>query len=230
MTLKPLQINQIMSLRILLVFSLVTSSLLGESLLEEASGNSTSAWEEATNENTDWGERRHIYAKGTVRTASSIFFSGKLVLKLPEIAEDLILKMGRAKGKLKFKDVADANSTILNPGSILMLNLPDEMYDPQTFFNEFNAPFLDFLIANKDQIDIVFTTKPEYQDLFKAWNPDIGDYIENPNGLFEPSGFAKEIKYLRDREVTNIKFKDGSSLDLNGVDLSAMDWETNWKH
>jgi hypothetical protein len=180
MTLKPLQINQIMSLRILLVFSLVTSSLLGESLLEEASGNSTSAWEEASNENTDWGKRRHIYAKGTVRTASSIFLSGKLVLKLPEIAEDLILKMGRAKGRLKFKDVADATDALQeNLDQLLdkIKSLPDEGKKFLDDFAEAETDVLELFLLNPELVDSlgvlennpILRKKPENLESISKW-------------------------------------------------------------
>lgn len=132
--------------------------MLGESLLEEASGNSTTAWEEANNENTDWGKRRHIYAKGTVRTASSIFFSGKLVLKLPEIAEDLILKMGRAKGRFKFKDVAEATDA-------LQENL-DQLLDKIKLLPDEGKKFLDdFAEAETDVLE-QFLLNPE---LVEAW-------------------------------------------------------------
>lgn len=53
---------------------------------------------------------------------------------------------------------------------------------------------------------------------------------ENSNGLNEPSGFTKEIKYLRDRGITTVKFKDGTMLNLDEVDLSKMDWITKWKY
>lgn len=126
---------------------------------------------------------------------------------------------------------ADNNQELLEPGSVLMLNVPDQIYKPTTFFDDFNKKFLDYLIANKDKVEIIFTTKPEYQDLFKAWDSNINDYQRNrPTNLFEPSGFAKEIKYLRDRGIKTVKFKDGSSINLDEVDLSEMDWITNWKY
>ncbi|WP_339757651.1 hypothetical protein [uncultured Winogradskyella sp.] len=48
--------------------------------------------------------------------------------------------------------------------------------------------------------------------------------------LYEPSGFTKEIKYLRDRGITTVKFKDGKILNLDEVDLSKMDWSTKRKY
>jgi len=254
MILKFLRINQIMSLKILLVFLLATSSILGESLLEEASGNSTTAWGEATNENTDWGKRRHIYAKGTVRTASSIFFSEKLVLKLPENAGtvgDIAINSTHLRNNPNRGDISRELGTIdilekykiyknlafydqsskLKPGSILMLNTPDELFNPNTFFNEFNKDFLDFIIENKNKIEIVFTTNPVHPNLFKAWDSNVNDFKKNfETGLFEPSGFAKEIRYLRNKGINKVKFKDGSILVLSSVDLDniGLDWETNW--
>jgi hypothetical protein len=115
-----------------------------------------------------------------------------------------------------------------------MLNIPDEMAstpNTENFFDDFNAEYLDFLIVNKDKTEIIFTTNPIHQDLFKKWDSNINDYDFNEElGLFEPSGFAKEIKYLRDREVKIVKFKDGTILNLDEVDLSKMDWITKWKY
>ena len=71
---------------------------------------------------------------------------------------------------------------------------------------------------------------PIHQDLFKAWDKANNEYKRNANLLFEPIGFAMEIKYLRDREVNIFKFKDGSNLNLDEVDLSKMDWITKWKY
>ncbi|WP_194767353.1 hypothetical protein [Tamlana sp. I1] len=50
--------------------------------------------------------------------------------------------------------------------------------------------------------------------------------------MIEPFGFAKEIKYLRENDVNQVKFKDGSVLDLNSVDLDniGLDWKTHWKY
>jgi len=45
-------------------------------------------------------------------------------------------------------------------------------------------------------------------------------------------GFAKEIRYLRERGINQVKFKDGTILNLDTVDLDniKLDWETNWNH
>ena len=128
---------------------------------------------------------------------------------------------------------AENSPEVLKAGSISLLNLPDVMAGmPNTnnFFDDFNVEYLDFLIKNKDKTEIIFTTNPIHQDLFKAWDKARNEYKRNANLLFEPSGFAKEIKYLRDRGVTTVKFKDGSDLDLDSIDLDDMDWITNWKY
>ena len=107
------------------------------------------------------------------------------------------------------------------------------MYNPKTFFNEFNAPFLDFVLENKDKINPIFATNIDKPDLFKAWNYKENQFITNDaTDLFEPSGFAKEIRYLRERGINQVKFKDGTILNLDTVDLDniELDWETNWKH
>lgn len=71
---------------------------------------------------------------------------------------------------------------------------------------------------------------PIHQVLNKAWDKANNEYKRNANLLFELIGFAMEIKYLRYREVKIVKFKDGTNLNLDEVDLSNMDWITKWKY
>ena len=131
-----------------------------------------------------------------------------------------------------FRNYAFADDILeLRPGSVHMLNIPEGMYDMPTFFDDFNKAFLDMVIANQDKIEVVFATKPDNIDLFKAWDTAIKDFSFNENsGLFEPSGFAKEVKYLRDRGIKKVWLNDGSTLNLEEIDLSELDWKTNWKY
>jgi hypothetical protein len=89
------------------------------------------------------------------------------------------------------------------------------------------------VLENKDKINPIFATNIDKPDLFKAWDSDIGRFKTNDaTNLFEPSGFAKEIRYLRERGINQVKFKDGTILNLDTVDLDniKLDWETNWNH
>ena len=64
------------------------------------------------------------------------------------------------------------------------------LYNIPLSFTYSNQEF-DFLIAKKDRAEIIFTTNPIHQDLFKGWKN--GGYYRNPSTrLFEPSGFAKK--------------------------------------
>ncbi|MEJ8591613.1 hypothetical protein JSO54_10255, partial [Riemerella anatipestifer] len=63
--------------------------ILGEIILQEATGNTPEEWQEASNSDTDSGRQGHLYSKGAVRTVATIFVSGRFVSKLPEMADNL---------------------------------------------------------------------------------------------------------------------------------------------
>ena len=67
--------------------------MLGEIILQEATGNTPEEWQEASNSDTDGGRQGHLYSKGAVRTVATIFASGKIVSKLPEMADNLSNKI-----------------------------------------------------------------------------------------------------------------------------------------
>ncbi len=78
---------------------------------EEVTGLSPDEWSKSQQEQTDKGEKSHLLSKGSVRSAITAVASGKLIAKLPKMADDLVVKMKRAKAKklihsLKRFDVA----------------------------------------------------------------------------------------------------------------------------
>jgi len=130
------------------------------------------------------------------------------------------------EGLTIFKNYAFADDVLeLRPGSVHLLNIPEGMYVPEAFFHEFNIDFLDMAITNKNKIEVILVTNPNQGDLLKIWNKETNKFIVNPEtGLYEPSSFAKEIKYLRDRNIKVVKLRDGSNLNLDNIDLDELDW------
>ncbi len=72
-----------------------------------------------------------------------------------------------------------------NKGGFNVLNVPDELYNQDTFWDLYNKPWLDEAIRRGD--DIVLATKPEGKVL---------QSLDKVTGKWGPSGFAKEYQYL----------------------------------
>jgi len=70
-------------------------------------------------------------------------------------------------------------------GGFNVLNVPDELYDPNTFWDLYNKPWLDEAINRGD--DIVLATKPDENVLTRI------DYSTGQEVL---TGFGQEIDYL----------------------------------
>jgi hypothetical protein len=73
-------------------------------------------------------------------------------------------------------------------GGFNVLNVPDELYDEDTFWNFYNKPWLDESINRGD--DIVLATSPDDSVLMR---------IDYSNGEEKLSGFGKEIRYLTEK-------------------------------
>ena len=130
------------------------------------------------------------------------------------------------EGLTIFRNYAFANDVLeLRAGSIHLLNIPEGMYVPESFFPKFNMDFLNMAIINKDKIQIILATKADNTDLLKAWDNQIDNFRYNTEtNLFVPSNFAREIKYLRDKGVDKVQLSSGKSFDLNSIDLDFLDW------
>ena len=72
-----------------------------------------------------------------------------------------------------------------NEGGFNVLNVPDELFDPNTFWDLYNKPWLDEAINRGD--DIVLATKPDGNVLTRF------DYSTGEEVL---TGFGQEIDYL----------------------------------
>ena len=70
-------------------------------------------------------------------------------------------------------------------GGFNVLNVPDELYDPDTFWDLYKKPWLDEVINRGD--DIVLATKPD---------GNVLTHIDYSTGKEVLTGFGKEIDYL----------------------------------
>lgn len=125
-------------------------------------------------------------------------------------------------GILKNYSFAD-NAFELKPGSVHVLNIPDAMTENVDFFDAYNKDFVDMVIRNKDKVNPVLVSDPRKLDLLDTYDRTAKQFTG------KPSGFAKEIRYLRDRGIISVNLKDGSLIDLTTINLDQLDW-TDWKY
>lgn len=124
-------------------------------------------------------------------------------------------------GILKNYSFAD-NAFELKPGSVHVLNIPDAMANSaDDFFDAYNKDFVDMVIRNKDKVNPVLVSDQRKLDLLRVF--------EGMDPTTRPTGFAKEIKYLRDRGVKNVSLKDGTFINLDDINLDGLSW-VNWKY
>ena len=75
-------------------------------------------------------------------------------------------------------------------GGFNLLNTPDELYiTPNQFWNEYNKPWLDNVIARDDLI--IMATEPTWSNLTR---------INKITGKMELTGFGREYLYLRQHD------------------------------
>jgi hypothetical protein len=187
--------------------------MLGEALLEEASGNSIADWDAAGNESTDFGKRKHIYSKGITRTTVSIILGGKFITKLPEIAANIVTKIKRAKGRIKIKDISvDGLSQALqdNLDSLLekIKNLPNNGIDFLNDFADATTQTIEEFLNSPSLVDAWRILKDggrsnlrKNLDALKAVrrlrnNPDFVSYIDNLNmeGINDVDDFLAKVQ------------------------------------
>jgi hypothetical protein len=120
---------------------------------------------------------------------------------------------------LKNYSFADKNFELRN-GSVHVLNIPDGMYNPETFFETYNKELLDLAVNYPNRVKVTLVSDPRKSQLL---------YFVDKENIKQPTGFAMEIKYLRDRGIKNISLKDGSILNLDYIDLNNINWN-QWKY
>ena len=107
---------------------------------------------EMFDESVDSGRKGHLISKTSVRTATSVFASGKFLVKLPDMASQMAAKMPKAKLWLRFRHLDDGLS------KNLLKKLDDLPDGGHKFLDDFaNAP---------DDILKKFLDNPE---LVEAW-------------------------------------------------------------
>ncbi len=102
-----------------------------------------------------------------------------------------------------------------------VLNIPKEMGDKVDFFEVFNKGLLDLAEDDPTKVRVILISNPRKADLLKR--------LEDGRLSLNPSGFAKEIKYLRDRGIKNVVLKNGTNLNLDDINLNSLNW-SKWKY
>jgi hypothetical protein len=123
---------------------------------------------------------------------------------------------------LKNYSFADKSFELRN-GSVQVLNIPKEMGTDVDFFDVFNKDLLDLAVDNPTKVRVTLISDPRKENLLWSLNTNTG-ILENT-----PSGFAKEIKYLRERGISTVYLKDGTQLNLNDIHLYNLNW-SKWKY
>jgi len=146
--------------------------ILGEIALEEFTGSGSEGFEEMLNTETNQGRKGHLVSKTSVRTATSVFATGKFITKLPDMAIKMAAKMPKAKLWLRFRSLDEALSADL-------LKKLDDLPDG-------GNKFLDDFAGASDETLNKFLNKPE---LIEAWkkmdNLGADDALRQNTGALE---------------------------------------------
>jgi hypothetical protein len=146
--------------------------ILGEIALEEFTGSGTEGFEEMLGSETNQGRKGHLVSKTSVRTATSVFATGKFITKLPDMAVKMAAKMPKAKLWLRFRNLDEALSADL-------LKKLDDLPDGGNKFLD------DFAGASDDALN-KFLNKPELIDAWKKMdNLGADDALRQNTGALE---------------------------------------------
>jgi hypothetical protein len=164
--------------------------ILTEVVLEEFTGSTPDEFNEANTAATNEGRKQHIVVKTSVRTASSVFASGKIIVKLPEMAQDIAFKMARSKSFLKFKKLPVPDEVLKNFEDKLK-SLPD---GGEKFLDDFKDVSDDVRKDIVDDPDLIDSWKELDEDgLDKSVKTNI-ESLRNPDTAreaVEQSGKSK---------------------------------------
>jgi hypothetical protein len=89
------------------------------------------------------------------------------------------------------------------------------------FFDVFNKDLLDLAVDNPTKVRVTLISDPRKADLLYVY--------KNGVKTKDPTGFAKEIKYLREKGITNTYLKEGTQINLNNINLNNLEWSA-WKY
>jgi hypothetical protein len=122
---------------------------------------------------------------------------------------------------LKNYSFADKTFELRN-GSVHVLNIPDGMANNvDDFFEAYNKEILDLAVNNPTKVKVTLVSDPRKADLLRV-------FVNGEPRNF-PSGFSKEIKYLREKGIKNVYLKDGAVINIDNINLNNLDW-SQWKY
>ena len=186
--------------------------ILGEIALEEFTGSGKDAFEEMLNTETNSGRKGHLVSKTSVRTATSVFASGKFLAKLPDMAVAMAAKMPKAKLWLRFRSLDEALSADL-------LKKLDRLPDG-------GNKFLDDFAGASDETLNKFLNNSELIDAWKKMD-ELGadDAIRrNPEAI---DAFAKKVNDEKVPEPDTYLDADYIQNHLNKFDDGAVRFTTD---
>ncbi|HEX2969728.1 MAG TPA: hypothetical protein VHO46_11565 [Bacteroidales bacterium] len=145
--------------------------ILGEIVLQELTGSGKEGYKEMIDKEIDAGRKGHLITKTSVRSAVSVFMSGKFLSKLPDMAIVMAEKMPKAKLWLRFRSIDESLSTDLLKK---LDNLPDN-----------GNKFLDDFVDATDESLNKFLKQPELLDAWKKMDELGADDVirRNPGAL-----------------------------------------------
>lgn len=127
--------------------------------------------------------------------------------------DDIIRELGILKNYSFADDVFE-----LRPGSIHVLNIPSAMVEPAAFFDRYNKPFLDVILRNPQNTEVLLVTDPRKSRVLRVFNP------KNDEITRTATGYAREIRYLRENGIQHARLVNGETIDLNTLDLGDLIW------
>lgn len=198
--------------------------ILTEIIVEETTGNTPEDWAEITGEGTDYGRKGHLTTKGAVRTGITIFTSGKLILKLPEMADDLAAKMLDVKLWEKFKKAEGFAESMLTTFkknlNELLEKIPEAAESLSKIADFASARELADLVAKMNKLKEVPGLDKVIADMGQYWSKFRGgifqlDYAEQllnsgKKISFEVSDLSDDLKRIYD--ITYDSFEKGRTI------------------
>lgn len=128
--------------------------ILLDVVLEEFTGATSNNYEEMISDATNRGRKHHLTTKTAVRSATSIFTSGKILTQLPDMSMKVAAKMTKAKFFKRFDDLDDIADDVLKEFKDRLKKLPD---GGEKFLDDFkdvtDAESLRKLVDNPDFVD-----------------------------------------------------------------------------
>jgi len=121
---------------------------------------------------------------------------------------------------LKNYSFADKSFELRN-GSVHVLNIPDGMYNPATFFDTYNKELLDLAVNNPTKVKVTLISDARKESLLS--------YYDVEKNTRKPTGFGMEIKYIREKGIKQVYLKDGTSINLDKINLDNINW-SEWKY